>query len=714
VGGRQEQTGRLERIDRVIEEVIRRRRRGVPVDNETLQLQHADLMPELARRLRSLPATERAAPGAPHAPSPATPGEGNAADSREDLEFLREGLREYELLERLHQGGQGVVYRALQKSTNRVVAIKVLLHGPLATERQRQRFAREVELVSRLRHANIVTVHESDVVRGCPYFVMEYIDGLPIDDHVRRHDLSVRRTVELFIAVCRAVSSAHQYGIIHRDLKPPNILVDTEGQPHILDFGLAKDLISDPDTEVFSAVSLPGQPVGTLPYLSPEQAGGFDGIADVRSDIYALGVVLYQLLSGALPYELGEDCGAAQRAIVSREPRRLREAAGPPPADRPCRPGGLDDDLDAVVLKALEKQKNRRYQSVAALADDLARWRRGEPVEAKAHRRLYLLRKTLRRYWIQTAVAAAFVALVAGTLVGMTVLWKRAERVARIARTGMQMGGFLRSGELERDAGRVAVAIDLWENALRISDTVPLSDPTVRILRLDALVNLAELYHRDGQHDRAGDYCTAAIELTSQLDPAETGEVQHLRYQAVAHGFRARLARASGDLEEAVRHYDTAVPLQQRLVSLHPGKSRHEQRLADLHDDRGDVLQLLGRFDRASEDYRTALALHLDLHAREPFVVDYLLRMYRDQGRLGLWHARQQTPEDARTAWQWLRRARAGLLHLQASGDDTGRESDVQNLVGQLEPHLAALLERQADRPAAAGHAARDRGARGR
>jgi len=695
MGSRQEDPSRLEQIDRVIEEVIRQRRNSVPVDDTAVQQAHAELMPELAERLRTLQMVEAAARNARQAPTGEASEAGGTPGHREDLDFLRAGLEDYELLERFHHGGQGVVYRALQKSTNRIVAIKVLLRGPLATERQRQRFAREVELVSRLRHPHIVTVHGSGVVRGCPYFSMEYIDGLPIDDYALVHNLPVRRTVELFSVVCRAVSAAHQHGILHRDLKPSNILVDADGQPHILDFGLAKELIADAEAGAVSAVSLPGQVVGTLPYLSPEQAGGQDGAVDVRSDIYSLGVVLYQLLSGAFPYPIAGDRRAVQRNILTQQPRRLRRApSGGDPTGR-CPLRGLDDDLETVVLKTLEKEKGRRYQSADALANDLARWLSGHPVEAKADRRLYLVKKTVRRYRVQAVVAGAFVVLLIGALAGMTMLWKRSERIARVAQAGMQMGGLLRRGEAELDAGRIGLAKDLWENVLRIGEDVDTPDPQVLHIRLSALVHLGEVHRGAGEHDAANHYYRTALGLARQVDPAATGKLEYLRYQALLHAYRARMSK--GSLAEAVHHFDNALAVQERVIRLDPNNPRYEFLLAKLHGARGDTLQDHRRFEDALRDHQAALRIHLRLHTKEPLAVNYRIEVCRLQARLGVWHTHQQTPQDDRAAWQWFQRARAGLRRLQASeqGAEVVRATKV--LIAGVDQNLS-ILRRRAER----------------
>jgi serine/threonine protein kinase len=395
-----ELSNRESRIQAILQEAMR----GSPSEDAALQQQHAEMMPELGERLRTLRAIQTAAAKArfqqEHTTDPLE------LIWRENLTYLQDELPEYEILESVEYGGQGVVYKATQRATNRIVAIKVLLDGPLATERQRRRFAREVELCSRLNHPNIVTVYESGTVRGRNYCAMEFVEGLPIDDYVLLHAPSVRDTVRPFVNVCRAVSHAHQRGIIHRDLSPANILMDVNGDPHILDFGLAKDMWRD-DAQ-HSNVSVAGQVVGTIPYMSPEQVGGLDGQVDVRSDIYTLGVVLFRLLAGALPYELRSRTGL-QVQILTADPLPMQRTA------RQINPAGrwrdLSRDLEMIVAKALAKDKEQRYQSAAALAEDLERYLAGEAVSARANHTLYVLRKTVRRHRVANVVADELPAL---------------------------------------------------------------------------------------------------------------------------------------------------------------------------------------------------------------------------------------------------------------------------------------------------------------
>lgn len=318
-------------------------------------------------------------------------------------------LEGYEILSEIHRGGQGVVYKAVQKATKRVVAIKILLSGRFASPRERLRFQREVDLVASLNHPNIVTVYDSGISKDERLFlVMEYIHGVPLDTFVSRSKLSVTETLRLFETVCHAAGYAHSHGVIHRDLKPSNICVGADGTPHILDFGLAKAAGSglSPDG---SPVTMTGTFLGTLAYASPEQTQGDPQLSDVRTDVYSLGVVLYELLTGKRLYRLAGPIDEAMKVI--------RE-------DTPTRPSShnklIGDEVDTIVLKALAKERERRYHTAAAMADDIARYLAGEAIEAKRESTVYLLRKALRRHRLPVAVTLAMLTIAA---VSLSLVW---------------------------------------------------------------------------------------------------------------------------------------------------------------------------------------------------------------------------------------------------------------------------------------------------
>ena len=343
----------------------------------------------------------------------------------------------YEVIRTLSRGGQGVVYESLQKATKRRVAVKVLLAGPHASQAARRRFEREIELVAQLSHPGIITVFDSGTTPdGHRFHVMDYVRGKPLHEHVRAKQLTLAQTLELMAAVCDAVQYAHQRGVIHRDLKPANILVDADGQPKILDFGLAKQL-TEP---VVTLVTLSHQVIGTLPYMSPEQAGENPDEVDTRTDVYALGVILFELLTGRHPYPVTGRIPDALRHITETPPtpptRAWSSEAGIIRHGRQrLRPDKcpIDREVETIMLKALAKQRDRRYQSAGELARDLRHYLAGEPIQARRDSARYVIWKTLGRYRFAVGVAAAFVLILVGSVVGLSALYSRAEQSRELA-----------------------------------------------------------------------------------------------------------------------------------------------------------------------------------------------------------------------------------------------------------------------------------------
>jgi len=506
---------RRRRIEQVLIHVAREVGRGEAVDPGAIESEHADLMPELASDLRLLLAAQRR--GVSAADEPREDPIETILD--EELAVLQASLEQFEIFERVRYGGQGVVYRARQKGMERDVALKVLLDGPLATDRQRARFAHEIELVSRLQHPNIVTVYESGVVRGRNFYAMEFVNGDPIDDYAELKDLTPRQIVALLVRVCRAVQCAHQNGIIHRDLNPSNILVDRNGEPRVFDFGLAKDLWEAPSA---ARVTMTGVGCGTLPYLSPEQAGADDGVTDVRTDVYALGLILYELLSGMFPYPIQGEPKAIQEAIRSEEPRRLRKVLALGNRDWAPERGTIDRDLEEVVAKALAKEKKDRYQSVAALSDDLERWLNGDAVAARVGGTAYRLRKTLRRHKLAASVAAVILTCVAVSGAAVTRFWLQARAERDNARAAAQTAFDLfdttmtdvaeavrplAGGTLVRDR-----LIKRLAGSLAKLKSVTSADETLHALAVRLLEKQGDVALQLGQREAAAEYFQAFLQ----------------------------------------------------------------------------------------------------------------------------------------------------------------------------------------------------------
>src|SRR5216117_3468394 len=272
---------------------------------------------------------------------------------------------DYELLEEIGRGGQGVVYRARQKSLNRIVPLKVIGLAHWATEAHVKRFRLEAEAAASLNHPCIVPIHEVGERDGSCYFSMKFIEGGQLDEVVRREAMPIRRAVEFITKVARIVHYAHEHGILHRDIKPGNVLLDAKGEPHLTDFGLARLV------ETESTVTHTMEVLGTPSYMAPEQAVGNNARVSSATDIYGLGAVLYQLLTGHPPFAAGTTYETVRLVLdtEARQPRLLN-----PKVDR---------DLNTICLKCLDKDPRRRYASALALAEDLERWLKHEPIRAR-------------------------------------------------------------------------------------------------------------------------------------------------------------------------------------------------------------------------------------------------------------------------------------------------------------------------------------------
>ena len=371
----------------------------------------------------------------------------------------------YRILGLLGEGGMGAVYRAEQRHPRRPVALKVVRPG-LLSPRLRRRFELEAEVLGRLEHPGIAHIYEAgtaDAGRGVPqpFFAMELVEGRPLTDHARARRLNTAARLDLLARVCDAVQHAHQRGVVHRDLKPSNILVTEDGQPKVVDFGVARALDADVQGAAAAAATghtEAGQVVGTLHYMSPEQAGGEAHAVDTRSDVYALGVVAYELLADRLPYTLaGRPLHEAVRAIREEEPDRLSSATG----DR-----ALRGDVETIVAKALAKEPARRYATAAELAADLRRHLNAEPIAARPPGTWYQLSKFARRNRAATVGAAATLAvLVAGVAVS-AVFAVRATRASSDART--QRNTAVAAKTAADDQARLATAAATRERQVRL------------------------------------------------------------------------------------------------------------------------------------------------------------------------------------------------------------------------------------------------------
>ena len=302
---------------------------------------------------------------------------------------------DYELLEEIGRGGQGVVYRARQKSLNRTVALKVIGLGPWTTETHLKRFRREAEAAAKLQRPGIVPIHEVGEQDSQCYFSMDFIEGGQLDEVVKRTPISIHNAADLIAKLARTVNYAHEHGILHRDIKPGNILLDQKGEPHLTDFGLARLV------EAESTITRTLDVMGTPSYMAPEQAAGEHTRVTAATDVYGLGAVLYELLTGRPPFA-GRTSYQTIRLLLNTEPRQPR-----------LWNRKVDRELSTICLKCLEKDPKRRYSSALALAEDLKHWLEHEPIQARRTGFFIRAEKWVRRKPTSALLAASLVALTA-------------------------------------------------------------------------------------------------------------------------------------------------------------------------------------------------------------------------------------------------------------------------------------------------------------
>ena len=564
----------------------------------------------------------------------------------------REMIAGYQLKHELHRGGQGVVYLAHQRATSRDVAIKILRDGPFASSGDRARFEREVQVLAALKHPHIVAIHDSGIASDNYYFVMDYIPGLPLDEWAddrapngdgiinsasprkgsRRQHANL---IQVFLKICGALNVAHQSGIIHRDLKPSNIRISDDDEPFVLDFGLAKIAPHDAstlnnyveETELTAA----GQFLGTLPWASPEQVAERAYHADTRTDIYALGLMMYRAITGRMPYGQGVTVPDMIRIIATVEPTRPSDLVR-----------GVEFDLETILLKCLHKDAARRYQTVNELELDLNRYLAYEPIGARRESGWYHLRMFARRNRMAVAAASIGALLLFVSSIVMAIMYgvaKKNERIAnrRAAETAAmasfqqaqlssvdpaQMGARIRADLLRRvsesaptasdqnaddaksalrrrqeleaalaginfaDVARASVQANIFEPSLHRIEAQFASQPQIRAALLQTM---ADTLHLQGLHIEAIDPQEKALTLFAQ----HLGSDHETTLNAKT--LLATILRSNGRLADAHRHLEELLPTCRGKLG-----DEHPVTLSAIHEFGGACMDLQ-EFDDAEE-----------------------------------------------------------------------------------------------------------------
>lgn len=633
---------RRNRLLAVIEEVARRRASGEFLADSQVLSDHFDLLPELSSCLAALQQVEHARAAAIEPNQHREPAMDDRARRSVTSDLVIPG---YELQGEIHRGGQGIVFRALQESTGRKVAVKLLHSGPFSGSRDVARFQREVQILARLRHPNIVTIHDSGVSQGRHYFVMDLVEGRPLDEAVRAAGWPLRQTVSVLAKVCDAVAAAHQQGVIHRDLKPGNILLDHRDEPRVLDFGLARSLSGmGVDAARWTTITQSEQFVGSLPWASPEQITPSLSEVDLRSDVYSLGVVFYQALTGGFPYDVRGDLRLALSNIaeaVPPRPRALRRE--------------LDSDLERIILTCLEKEPARRYQNAIDLRDDLERYLRHEPVRARAPSRVYQFRKLVRRhrmvFSLTTAMLVLTIAFSARTLVlnaqlkralnaavaAQDVAETQSEAARRESRTHAAVRHFLIDDMLMAAEPGVALGRDSTasEMAARARERIGSRFDDEPLIRASILTTLGQVHRSLGKFSEAVVLLRQADELyAASLDSLSDEWIlarQHLGSALLEDGqVAAAAALVEGLCARLEDHLGpnggATLEVRYTLAAIRLAQGRTAEAMEAYRDVFDQALPVLGEDHPVVISARAELAVHGGLDGQGPAAAAEALR----------------------------------------------------------------------------------------
>ena len=548
----------------------------------------------------------------------------------------------YRILRVLGEGGMGVVYAAEQtQPVKRRVALK-LLRGSLAFDEFIIRFEAERQALAVMDHPNIAKILDAGTAEtGCPFFVMEHVDGMPITEYCDTKRLTTKERLALFIGICRAIQHAHQKGVIHRDLKPSNVLVsEQEGSPSpkVIDFGIAKAVgmrLTDKTLATATGIAL-----GTPAYMSPEQAEGTGLDVDTRADIYALGVMLYELLVGRVPVD-PDDAGLlpfiAQLVARTTNPptpsdrlTKLNGDATEIAVARRTEPGALrrelKGDLDWIVMKAIEPERERRYETANGLAMDIARYLNQEPVLARPPSTRYRLEKFVQRNRLAVSAAAAIVMLLIGSTVVTTVQARRiagARAQAEVRRDQAEELISFMVGDLRRKLepiGRLDILDDVGNQALDYFAAVPAGDITDEELfrRATALSQIGEVRVDQGNLATAREAFEEALTLNLNL-VARTPENDEWQLGLGAAYFWIGFVHwRVGDLDNALDQFQQYLAISEDLVERDPTNLEWQTELGYAHSNLGSVLEDRGDLEGARREFAATLGISQTLADRDP------------------------------------------------------------------------------------------------
>jgi len=627
----------------------------------------------------------------------------------------------YEILGELGRGGMGVVYKARQVALNRVVALKMVLSGAHASQHQLERFRTEAEAIARFQHPHIVQIYEVGERDGLPFFSLEHLPGGSLSDQIKREPQPADGAARIAAQLARGIQYAHDHGIAHRDLKPANILFDGDGVPKITDFGLAKKLEAGAASHTQS-----GTIVGSPSYMAPEQARGDVHDVGPSADVYSLGAILYEMLTGRPPF-LGSSLVETLEQVRSKEPVPPRELVPKVPRD-----------VETIALKCLQKEPAKRYGSAGELADDLDRFRAGKPILARPVSSMErAVRWCKRNPRIAGLTAAVVISLIVGTIVS-TVLaigmarernQKEAERIraeeARVVAEAATVQAkknaeeVLKQGKLALGSfgtlidevqkkigdspGTLPLKLKLLETAIEGLDKVAKNDEDSRLLGQStaaAYMKIGQLYQQMGQSEKAFaqfEKCHEIVKSMADKDPGSSVAQFNLAASLTMLGeMSLELGR---DIQTSLDYYEQALALRKAIADLPPHEKldpiKIRQDLSESHTRIGVTYLRLGEPDRATGYFRDALEIREQLVEREPTNLELLLDVARSRTALGEVRFRARD-------WSTARNHFAKALEIcdrvqQTEPDNPRNKQELANILG----NFGVFLLRTADLPEA-------------